>query len=189
MYAAFSLCIELIAVSPLGSWPQRGRGPNLHAGLWSAEASGHQCLPKRWCGCKWNEWNNEILSNIKAMVPVCIIQASLLQMCPCGWAIWGACASILHDVFQISALPLWPTGLGVQDYLPTPTGLGFHNNNRICTNNFVKYWESIEESIHKIIRFIYIYKYVAYVHDSHDFSQYLVRIVKSTLANLDLRFE
>lgn len=47
-----------------------------------------------------------------SMVSVCTIQASLLQMCPCGWAIWGACASILHDVFQISALPVRPTGLG-----------------------------------------------------------------------------
>ena len=46
-FSAFSLCIELIA-NPLGSWPQRGRGPNLHAELWSAEASGHQCLRKRW---------------------------------------------------------------------------------------------------------------------------------------------
>lgn len=128
---------------------------------------------------------NEILSNINGFSlynpSFSVTNVSMwLSHFHFAWCFSNFCpASVAHRV-------------GVQDCLLTPTGFGFNQkNNRIYVPIIlwnIEKRENILKSIRNII-YTYIYvlytcinKYVAYVHDSHDFSQYFVRIVKSTLA-------
>ena len=79
---------------------------------------------------------NEILSNINGFSlynpSFCVTNVSMwLSHFHFAWCFSNFCpASVAHRV-------------GVQDCLLTPTGFGFHKKQHdICTNNFMKYWET-----------------------------------------------
>ncbi len=123
---------------------------------------------------------NEILSNIKTMVSVCTIQASLfIQTCWLGhvgsfrpaaprgfhftWCFSNFCpASVGHKVGGSGFFAFLNVLLLVWVFLK--------NWIRVCTN-----YEILRQHFEKHTR-------VAYVHDSHYFSQDFVRIVKGMLA-------